>query len=327
MAGVIYFRDPRNIREVFGPFPVEQLPEFVKQGRLRALDQVSFDELTWITASDLKPPLFAAGPGNWLAGNPAWKQTATQAAAQAGARLKMASQATWSYLRRVTDFYWSQRKEMRQAAVEYLPFLQDPGARREIRVTADEHNDAVAFEDNQWRADLPDCCIVCGEPAQGDWNREQRSIPDLTWPFLSPVFGFLLGIAGWLILWNTEGRWLIPLGLFAGFLVGYGLRREAIVVARFRRCREHLNRTRIPSFRIFRKTLIIGIGDRKVWRLFHHPERTMETPLSVPPDFSRVVESTQPASGPHDSGPSYPTIPLVDDSEMDPDGGSIHPAM
>ncbi len=157
-------------------------------------------------------------------------------------------------------------------------------------------------------------------------SRAARSIPDLTWPFLSPLFGLLFGIVGWIFLWNSHGRWLIPLGLFVGFLVGYRLRRETIVTVRFRRCREHLNRTRLPWLRIFRKTLIIGIGDRKVWRRFYYGERDLETPLTVPPDFSKAVESTQPGPNPHGSGPSYPTIPLVDDSEMDSGEGSSQSA-
>ena len=96
----------------------------------------------------------------------------------------------------------------------------------------------------------------------------KRSIPDLTWPFLSPILGLLAGIVCWILDSNSHGRWFIPLGLLAGFLIGYRVRRERIVTIRFRRCREHLNRTKIPSIRVFRKKLIIGIGDRKVWRRF-----------------------------------------------------------
>jgi hypothetical protein len=318
MAGAIYYRDPHNPRDVFGPFAVEQLRDFVKQGRLRATDQISFDEHSWMPATELEPELFPAGATDWLAGQPAWKRTAIQVVEW----LKAAAIAAWNYIKLAADFYWTQRKDLRLMATEYFSFLKDPGSRREIRVTAEEQNEAVLFENDQWRADLPDCCVVCGEPADCDWNREQRSISDLTWPFLSPIFGLLFGIVGWIFLWNSQGRWLIPLGLFAGFLLGYRLRRETIVTVRFRRCREHLNRTRLPWLRIFRKTLIIGIGDRKVWRRFYYGERDLEVPQTVPPDFSKAVESTKSPPNAHGSGPSYPTIPLVDDSEMNSGEGS-----
>jgi hypothetical protein len=314
MAVQIYYRDPHNPRQVFGPFTVEQLWDLVKQGRLRATDQVSFDEHSWMPATEVEPQLFPAGSVDWFAAQPAWKRSTILAVRW----LRAAVLGAWAYVKAAADFYWTQRKELRLMSTEYLTFLKEPGTRREIRVTAEEQNEAVAFDGVQWRADLPDCCVVCGEPANGDWNREQRSIADLTWPFLSPCLGFLFGIVGWIFL----SRWLVPLGICAGFLIGYRLRRETIVSVKFRRCREHLNRTRLPWLRIFRNTLLIGVGDRKVWRRFYHGDQGLETPLSaVPPDFSKIVEPNQAPPSPHGSGPSYPTIPLVDDSEMEAGDG------
>jgi hypothetical protein len=322
MTRSIYCRDPRNPRDVFGPLEVDQLAEFVKQGRIRVTDQVSFDEQAWMPATELEPGLFPAATPNRFAGEPPWKQTAMQAVDW----LKAVAIGVWNYIKSTAEFYWSQRSELRLMAIDHLPFLRDPGARREIRVTAEDRNDAVAFENKQWRADLPDCCVVCGEPADGDWNKEQRSIPDLTWPFMAPILGLLFGIAGWIFRWDSEGRWLVPIGVFAGFLIGYRLRRETIVTISFRRCREHLNRTRIPWLRVFRKTLIIGIGDRKVWRRFFHGDRSLETPLTVPPEFDRVSETMPFPSHPHESGAPSPTMPLIDDSEMDSGHESSHPA-
>ncbi|HEX4069863.1 MAG TPA: hypothetical protein VHX68_01785, partial [Planctomycetaceae bacterium] len=258
---------------------------------------------------------------DWLAGQPQWKRTAHQTLEWCRA----AALAAWDFLKRAADFYWSQRKELREMATEYLTFLKEPGTRREIRVTADEQHDAVKFENDQWQVELPDCCVVCGEPANFDWNREQRSIPDLTWPFLSPILGLLAGIVCWILDSDSHGRWFIPLGLFAGFLIGYRVRRERIVTIRFRRCREHLNKTKIPSLRVFRRTLIIGVGDRKVWRQFYHGERDLETPLSVPPEFSQAIQSAQSTPTEPNPGPSYPTIKLIDDSEMEPREGSGPP--
>jgi hypothetical protein len=320
MPGAIYCRDPRDPSRVFGPFPVDQLPEFVRQGRLRSTDQVSFDEQSWVPAPELDPQLFPASAARPVVAGPPWKRTAMQAVEW----LKTAAIAVWNYVKSAAVFYWTRRSELWLMAVEYLPFLQDPGSRREIRVTAEERNDAVSFENNQWRVDLPDCCVVCGEPADGDWNSEQRSVADLTWSFFSPLLGLLFGIAAWIFRWESDGRWFVPLGLIAGFLIGYRLRREAIVSVRFRRCREHLNQTRIPSLRVFRKTLIIGIGDRKVWRHFFHGDRNIETPLNVPPEFVGGVGSSPSTFNPHGSGHPSPTMPLVDDSEMDSGDGSSH---
>ena len=127
--------------------------------------------------------------------------------------------------------------------------------------------------------------------------------------------GLVIGLVGWIFCWSSEGRWLIPLGVLIGFLVGYPSRGETIVAIRFRRCREHLNRTRYPALRTFRKTLIIGVGDRKVWRRFYYGDRDMETPVIVPPDFTTVVESQRSPSEQGDPKPSYPTIPLAGDDE------------
>jgi hypothetical protein len=320
MTGTIYSRDPRNPHEVYGPFAVDQLPEFVKQGRVRSTDQISFDEQAWMPATELEPGLFppAAAPRNRLEGLPPWKQTAYKV----GDWLKAVGIIVWNYLRTTAEFYWSNRGELRQMAVELVPILKDPGARRELHLNADEANDSYSFENNRWKVSLPDCCVVCGEPADGEWNKEQRSITDLTWPFYLPLLGLLFGLVAWIFTWSSDGKWFVPVGVFAGFLVGYQLRRDTVVTVQFRRCREHLNRTKIPSLRVFRKKLIVGIGDRKVWRLFHHGDRGMETPIAAPPAFNEIVDSKRAAE--RDS--HYPTtIPLVDDSELDSNRDSSHP--
>jgi hypothetical protein len=323
MAGTIYSRDPRNPQEIYGPFAVDQLPEFVKQGRVRATDQVSFDEQSWMPASELEPKLFpqAATARNRLEGLPPWKQTALKV----GDGLKAVAMVVWNYLKAAADFYWSHRGELRQMAVETIPILKDPGARRELHLNADESNDSYSYENNRWKVALPDCCVVCGEPADGEWNKEQRSLTDLTWPFYVPLLGLLFGFAAWIFTWSSDGKWFVPLGVFAGFLIGYQLRRDTVVTVQFRRCREHLNRTKIPSLRVFRKKLIVGIGDRKVWRLFYHGDRGFETPIAAPPDFHEIVDGKR-AEQDSQSSSSYPTtIPLADDSELDSNRDSSHP--
>lgn len=61
MSGDVYYRDPRAPRDVQGPFPVEQLREFARDGRLRPGDQVSLDGQSWLAATAFEPPLFPEG--------------------------------------------------------------------------------------------------------------------------------------------------------------------------------------------------------------------------------------------------------------------------
>lgn len=315
MAGGIFYREPRNPHDVHGPFTIDQLRTLVREGKLRPTDQVSVDGHAWLLATELEPELFPASAPDWFVAQPAWKRTANQVAR----KLQAYALVAWNHIKVVAKFYWENRKELRQLATEYLSFLKEPGNRREIRVSAADQNEAIAFDGDQWKADLPDCCIVCGEPADCDWNSEQRAVPDLTWPLMGPFVGLLIGVVGWILLWNRDGRWLIPLGFFLGFLLGYARRGETIVAVRFRRCREHLNRTRLPSLRTFHKTLIVGVGDRKVWRRFYYGERDLETPMAVPPDLSTIVQSTTSESDTSDPRPSYPTIRLAGDDETDAD--------
>jgi hypothetical protein len=312
MSGDVYYRDPRAPRDVQGPFPVDQLREFARDGRLRPGDQVSLDGQAWLAATAFEPPLFPEGPTAGTNSSEAWKRWLDRALRM----IRTAALATWEHLKRVAKFYWANRAELRTQATEYLTFLQDHGERKELRVSSEDHNDHVYLYGDRWTAELPDCCVVCGNETQCEWNSEHRSVPDLTWALWAPIFGLVFACIGWLFLWDIEGRWLVPLGLFVGFLVGYQLQGQMVVAIRFRRCREHLNRTRYPSLRLFRKSLIIGVGDRLVWRKFYYGERGMETP-AIPPDFLKVAETaptTQPES---EAKPSYPTIPLISDEEME----------
>jgi hypothetical protein len=313
MSGEVFYRDPRAPRNVQGPFPVDRLREFARDGRLRPSDQVSVDGQAWMPATDFEPALFPEGTMAGVARQPEWSRWVTRV----GQWLRTGGLAVWEHLKRVALFYWSNAVELRQLATEYITFLREPGSRRELRVSVEDHNDHVYLYGERWTAELPDCCVVCGEEADCDWNSEHRSVPNLTWPFLAPILGLFVGCIGWIFLWNSEGRWLIPLGLLIGFLVGYQVQGETIVTIRFRRCREHLNRTRLPSLRTFRKTLIIGVGDRKVWRRFYYGDRGLETP-GVPPDFSKMTESSSATAEPGDGKPTYPTIPLVGDDEPNP---------
>jgi hypothetical protein len=316
MSGEVFYRDQRAPRDVRGPFSTDELLERARDGRLRPQDEISVDGQNWFPATQHDPPLFVEQTIDSGPPKTGWQLWAFRVQHW----LRAGGDAIWEYLKRVALFYWSNFPELRQLATEYITFLQDPGNRKEIRVSADDHNEQVYLYGDRWTAELPDCCVVCGEDADCDWNSEHRSVPDLSWGLLAPILGLGCGVLGWIFMWSAEGRWLIPLGLLIGFLVGYHASRETIVAIRFRRCREHLNRRTYPSLRIFRKTLIIGVGDRKVWRKFHYGDRGVETP-GVPPDFVKMAEAPPAPEKEGDGRPSYPTIPLVGDDETDSSPG------
>lgn len=177
MSGEVYYRDPRVPRDVQGPFPVDQVREFARDGRLRPGDQVSLDGQAWLAATAFEPPLFPDGPTPGTNSSEAWKRGVDRALQM----IRTAALATWEHLKRVAKFYWSNRAELRQLVTEYLTFLQDHGERKELRVSSEDHNDHVYLYGDRWTAELPDCCVVCGNETQCEWNSEHRSVPDLTW--------------------------------------------------------------------------------------------------------------------------------------------------
>ncbi|MGE3316634.1 MAG: hypothetical protein AB7O26_16070 [Planctomycetaceae bacterium] len=288
---------------------MDELKVRVMRGELRRTDQVSVDRRSWMSVEEFEPELFEKKSDDQL--NSFW------AALQEGGHktylyLKERSRTAWRYVRDVAEFYWSNRRSLWQLFTEYAPFFREHGNRREIRVSQNDNHDKVHFDGDQWHVELPDCCVVCGEPAARDWNSEQRSVPDLTWPLLAPINGMLLGILIAIFLWNEWSRWFIPFGLIAGFIVGYRLKGEIPVTIRFRRCREHLNRISIPRLRTYRNVLVIGVGDRAVWRQFHYGKSDIETPQIPPPLPDGPSYTPQDVTERHEPPR---TIKLVDDDD------------
>ncbi len=307
----VYFRDPKHPEEVHGPFTVAELKVCVMRGELRRNYQTSVDGRAWMRADEFEPELF----GEESKDRAATFSAAVQEGAGRGLEyLKKQAIAGWEFARNATKFYWQNRRALWMLLAEYVPVFREHGNRREIRVSRDDEHDKVAFDDGQWNVELPDCCVVCGEPADRGWNNEQRSVPDLTWPLLAPFFGFCGGLVLFFFFWSSWSKYFIPLGLIAGFVVGYRRRGETLVAVKFRRCREHLNRTRIPRLRTYRNVLIIGVGDRAVWRQFHYGKSDIETPIPVPPVFPAGSTETPPNVAEKPASPPR-TIKLVGDDD------------
>lgn len=313
MPEQVFCRDPRHTDEIHGPFTVAELKLRVMRGELRRTDQLSLDRKSWMNVDEFEPELFASQSDE--------ASNSFSAALQDGGHktylyLKERGKTAWQYVRTAAEFYWSNRKSLWQLFTEYVPFFREHGDRRELRVSQEDNHDKVLYDGEQWNVELPDCCVFCGQPADRDWNSEQRSVPDLTWTLLAPINGLLLGILLAVFFWNDWSRWFVPLGLISGFLVGYKLRGETPVTIRFRRCREHLNKTGVPRLRTFRNVLIIGVGDRAVWRQFHYGKSEIETPIAVPPPLPSAGAATNaPDVTEHHDVPR--TIKLVGDEDDD----------
>lgn len=312
MSEQVYSRDPQHPDEVRGPFTVAELKVCVMRGELRRSDQLSIDRKAWMNADAFEPDLFAGGSGDR---NDSFSAALGEGAQQTWLYLRARFVSTWQYLREVALFYWFHRSQLWQLFSEYAPFFKEHGNRREIRVSQDDENDKVQFDGEQWNVELPDCCVVCGEPADRAWNSEQRTVEDLTWPLLAPLNGLLLGVLLAVFFWTGWSRWLVLLGLFVGFLLGYRLRGEVPATIRFRRCREHLNKTGIPTLRMFRNLLIIGVGDRSVWRQFHYGRTELETPIAAPPPLPSSAAYSPPDVSEKPEPPPR-TIKLVGDDDV-----------
>ena len=194
----------------------------------------------------------------WLKSQPA-RETLARLAERGFVQARDFSIATGTY-------YWTNRSGLGQFAADTLPLPKEEGTRREIHISVASNLSKASFKNNHWRIALPECCAICGNDCDSERINETRSVPKLIWPFWAPVVGVFSGmlLGSWFAAF-----WLLPLGLFGGLLMGYILREDMKVRLRYWRCARHVKRTDIPSVRVLRKGLIIGIGHRSVWGKYH----------------------------------------------------------
>ncbi len=182
----------------------------------------------------------------------------------------------------------------------------EPGSRkREIHVRATDNYTHAGWDGKCWRVELPDLCVVCGQPTDEGWTEELHTVQDLTWSLWSPVAGICAGLTVGLCFW-----WIIPfwfwflLGTVVGFVVGYFRRGKAEVRVRFRRCATHAESTAYPRVRLEEDAVGVQVGVRDVKLAFLTRERPAQ---SVPVQRPREND----AAGAGKGGP--PPIPLADD--------------
>src|SRR5579872_1739893 len=116
MAEGVYYRDPRNPREVHGPYTAHQLRDLAGKRILRPLDQVSLDGRAWLLATEYEPDLFPGLSTDGYAPTPPWKLMVQRAAN----RLKERILALWASVKEMAAFYWSYRGELRELTGEYI---------------------------------------------------------------------------------------------------------------------------------------------------------------------------------------------------------------
>lgn len=204
------------------------------------------------------------------------------------------------------DFYLSNRKALGMGLADRLSLLpRSMTAGRDIRLAADEHNDAVEKTANGWSIRLPDCCVVCGNPTDRDWTQEVKQVQDLSWPMYGPIVGLFAGLALNVYFWN---RWFLPTTLIAGFIAGYRGRRQLEVRLQVRRCADHADRLNVPGVRVVGSELAVRVGNRRVKQKFMNPE----------PAAWEVATPAAPAPAADDPNPFGTGAPSLEPEKFEP---------
>jgi hypothetical protein len=212
---------------------------------------------------------------------------------------------------------------------EYVTFFKEHGARREIWASRDEPLKSIGHSSGVWRARLPNCCAICGEPTPEPWIDEERVVPDLTWPLWLPVLGLAVGLIAAIYLGSV---WLIPLGAAVGCGAGYRLGGEQRVELRFRRCADDARNRTLPRTRLAQGRLVIDVGHRSVYRKFRDMEdrvaaggseldddetRSPSEPARAAPTVQLFGENPRPSPEGASAWPPK-SIPLAGDDDDQP---------
>ena len=160
----------------------------------------------------------------------------------------------------VAQFYGRNWRDLWEQARESSSAPED-SEQAEIRLSAHEDYENATWNGTRWDVRLPEQCVVCGEPTEGDRTEQVRSVPNLTWQLWAPFAGLGVGIVLGLFFWN---KWLLPISIVVGFILGYLCRRETEVRVRFSRCGRHARDPRYPKLRFTPDLLVVLVGRRSV---------------------------------------------------------------
>lgn len=214
----------------------------------------------------------------------------------------------WTLTTRVARYYVGQREAIRRRFVEYtVDAEKSPEREREIILSAAEHYETAHGIEPCWRIQLPDCCVVCGDAADDDWEVRIRTVPEVTKALWLPVVGvFLAVLLGW--HWSSPLAFLAIWG--ASFFAGYAVRRDVRVELKLRRCRKHAAFTSTPKLFMLGGRLALRVGHISVREAFSRANRgkqESERPESdsrwrqYTPDRLRDLASAPPVSDSSDA--------------------------
>lgn len=210
----------------------------------------------------------------------------------------------------IVAFYWAHREDLWRQLLGYsLRRKSAAWQRREICLSVQGQYRHAQWDGSRWEVQLPDCCVVCSEPAEHLDQHEHQMAADLFWPFWAPLIG--LGVGVLLSLFFRTG-WFLLISTLTGVVLGYRGRRKRDLEISYRRCAKHLKSTTYPRLRYDGSRLFIGVGHPAVKGRF----------LAIDVDASKVkpaspfVQSSQAAGvspDPLEKSSQPASIPLSDD--------------
>jgi len=143
-----------------------------------------------------------------------------------------AAQRALRFVGEMFQYYGANLGEICRFGIEVTPFVERPGDRaREIRITNEDAVGSEAFDGQVWRLTFPDCCVVTGQQADGDWIERELTLPNVAAPFYGLAAGLFFG----LMLSSLITIWLWPVFMLIGMGIGFAYRQTRRVQLRYRK--------------------------------------------------------------------------------------------
>jgi hypothetical protein len=227
--------------------------------------------------------------------------------------LRRAGRFLWQICRKggalaasIFRFYRTAGPDLGKQIAKHVRARGDASSQNEICLSTLDDYKYAEWDGKAWDVILPDGCAACGTTVGGDRLDEVRRVPNLSWPLWGPVAGLGAGVVLALFFWS---KWVLLLGIVAGFVLGYSLRRETQIRLRYRLCKQHAANRRFPHVRLTGNLLVISVGQHSIKIDFLARERgTLASP--APPTPSTVPESIPLDDGPQatvaQSAPGFP---------------------
>lgn len=200
------------------------------------------------------------------------------------------------YAQKVFRYYWSNRELLKEYVAVHVMNIKPSGYRqREIQISSEEPIPGADFGKDGWKVQLPDCCVVCGRRTDRDWQTDSSVQENLAAPLWAPVLGTAAGLLLAVLVWS---RWMLPVGIVAGFALGYRYRSQTRVEVRFRRCEQDSDNHKFPRVRLFSDLLIIRVGQSSVRQKFLGLQMVVAASDEASSEETAAAEAGPPAAEP-----------------------------